>query len=73
MEDQARAGMQDATQQQQQRTMRQGSDQLLWLASASMVHSAMSRNALTLMHMMDDMRTDNATTYQEGNKKQRRR
>ena len=71
MEDQARAGMQDATQQQQQRTMRQESDPLLWLASASMVHSAMSRNAL--MHMMDDMRTDNATTYQEGNKKQRRR
>ena len=70
MEVQARlSGVQQ--QQQQPAAMRQESDPLSWLASASMVHSAMSRNAL--MHMMDDMRTDNATTYQEGNKKQRRR
>ena len=73
MEDQARAGMQAAAQQHQQRTMRQDSDPLSCLASASMMHSAMlSRNAL--MHiMMDDTRTDNPITYQEGNKKQRRR
>ena len=62
MEDQARAGMQAAAQQHQQRTMRQDSDPLSCLASASMMHSAMQRHS-----------PSNESIDDRANKKQRRK